>query len=160
MSFISLGSDPGLSSPAVGIIERSSKGWALLDSPVLRSLDDLMSYLADCPFDVKCCSTENVSWMFTPGAAKGGVKSQYGSADILRVNGAVQLFATQRRIPFVEVMPATWRKRITGSGRSSKRQVREWVKRMVRGVPERIGLDRSDSIAIAIAGATQPGARR
>lgn len=157
---IVLGADPGFSNPAVGIVERNSRGWVLLESPVLNSLDDLLSYLADCRFDVECCGCENVSWQFTDGARRNGIAQGYGSADILRSVGAVQLFARQRRIPFVEVMPNTWRKRVSGAARVSKRQVREWVKRCVRGVPERIGLDRSDAIAVGIAAALENGARR
>jgi Holliday junction resolvasome RuvABC endonuclease subunit len=74
--------------------------------------------------------------------------------------GAVELFARQLRIPFVTVAGTTWRERITGNGRASKEQVREILSRTVKNWPHRMpSLNRSDAVAIAIAGAMSPGAR-
>lgn len=154
-----LGLDPGTARPAVALVARDARGWHLMESPVLKSLDDLYSWLATAP-DVECVACESVSWQFTSGARQRGTKHGFGSADILRAVGAAQLFAKQRRVPFVELPPQTWRKRVSGSGKATKEQVREWVRRVVRGVPERFGLDRSDALAIALAGAMQTGGRR
>lgn len=155
-----LGVDPGTTNAAVSVVARDAAGWHLLWSPVLHNLDEFMSWLATAP-DVDCVACEDVSWQFTSGARRRGTEHGFGSADMLRAVGAAQLFAKQHRIPFVEVMPVVWRKRVSGSGKATKEQVREWVRRVVRGVPERFGLDRSDAVAIALsAGMQVSGGRR
>lgn len=152
MTFYSLGIDPGTTHVAAARLKRDSSGWSLVDSPVLNSLDDLLDYLVATSRDeLHCVCVEDISWL---GAAKGGGHG-HGSTEIVRAVGAAQLFARQLRVPFVEVRPQTWRKRVSGSGRATKEQVREWVRRVVRGVPERFGLDRSDAVAIALSAGMQ-----
>jgi Holliday junction resolvasome RuvABC endonuclease subunit len=154
MSFISLGADPGLSNVAIAVAERTASGWHLLDSPVLKSLDEFLSYLAIAR-EVHCVCVEDLRW--TGWAAEGHGK---GSDEIKRCVGAAQMLAKIRRVPFVEVLPRVWRNRIAGSGNATKKDVRTVLRRMVSGVPTKFSLNRSDALACAIAGSMVPGLRK
>ena len=157
MTFRCLGIDPGTTSVAAAIVARDAAGWRFVDSPTLSSLDGLMSYLVDISRDeLHCVCVEDLTWI---GATRRH-RQECGSVEILRSVGAAQLFAKQLRIPFVEVRPQSWRKRIVGSGKATKQQVRTALMRIVSGMPERMGLNRSDAVAVAVAGAMEPGAKR
>ena len=153
MTFRVLGCDPGVTNPGAAVLERDAQGWRLVESPTLRSLEQFFGYLVQIGrVELRCVCVEDLTWLGAVRANDG-----HGSAQIVRVVGAAQLFAAQRRIPFVEVRPQAWRKRIAGSGRATKEQVRKALRRLVSGVPERFGLNRSDAAAIALAGALGRG---
>jgi Holliday junction resolvasome RuvABC endonuclease subunit len=153
---ICIGHDPGTRNPGLAVVQRVARGWKIIHLPVITSVEQLLEELTEIgqSVDVRCVSSEAVAWSLHR-------KSQgYGSGGILRSVGAVELFARQLRIPFVTVAPNTWRKRITGNGRASKQQVRACLSRTVKNWPLRMpSLNRSDAVAIAIAGAMSPGAR-
>lgn len=150
---IILGLDPGTANPGLAIVERDRVGWRLVNNPVLHGLDELNDALANLGH-VDCCSIESVAWSLH--AKRQG----YGSGRILESVGAVRAFAMQRRIPCVTVDPKSWRKHVTGSGRATKEQAREALRRFVRGMPKRLSTNRSDAIAVAIAGACLPGGQQ
>ena len=148
---ICLGLDPGTSNPGLCIIVRMSDGWHLCHRPVLHSLEDLEYELAHLGH-VDCCAYEDVAW------ALHRKRQGCGSGRILESVGIIKMFAAMRRIPCVQVAPNQWRKRVAGTAKASKRQVREVLSRTVHGWPKRqMSLNRSDAIAIAIAGAMMPG---
>jgi Holliday junction resolvasome RuvABC endonuclease subunit len=157
LNFRSLGIDPGTSNPGAAIAGRDPRGWRLIRSPVLQSLDDLLTFLETVePGDVHCVCCEDLSWI---GAAGAAMAHGNKSAEIVRAVGAAQSLAHRLRVPFVQVRPQSYRARIAGNRRASKAQVRTAVRRFVRGVPDVFGLNRSDALAIALAGAAEPGAR-
>jgi Holliday junction resolvasome RuvABC endonuclease subunit len=81
----------------------------------------------------------------------------YGSMKLLECVGAAKMFALMHRVPLVQIAPNTWRKAVTGSGKATKEQCRQVLRRTVVGFPKEAGLDRSDACAIAIAGAMGAG---
>jgi Holliday junction resolvasome RuvABC endonuclease subunit len=157
VSFVILGADPGVSNPALALVERLGVGWRFIASPVLHSDDEAIAWICDQPLQsmgLRCIAVEDIRWSF---AAEGHGR---GSGDLPELVGALRLLARQLRIPIVRVRPQTWRSAVGGSAKATKQQVREWVRRQVSGLPATLGLNRSDAIAIAIAGARMPGARR
>lgn len=151
---IVLGVDPELSNPGVALIERDRHGWRFIESPVLHSLEELLRFLVSIGNDdVHCVCVEDLTWI----DAVDHSDRVHSNAQIIRCVGAAQLFALQRRIPCVEVRPQTWKKRIAGSSKAKKEQVRTVLSKIVRGMPERIGLNRSDAIGIGVAGAMESG---
>lgn len=155
MSFISLGLDPGSSRPGLALVDRSSlREWAILRLPVLHSLDELAEELATIHhlgIQVDVCCVEDVAWSLhakDPEIRRGG-----GSGLIIDAVGQVRLFAAIRRIPFLTVTAAQWRKVVTGTSRATKEQVRDVLQRRVCGWPRaKVSLNSSDAVAIAMCG--------
>ncbi len=154
MSLIAYGCDPGTSSPGSALIRRVGSAWEILRLPVLSSLDDLLAELREIlllPKELRptVVGYESVAWsLHAKNTGKG-----HGSGRILEAVGAVRLFASVLDVPAVELAPVTWRRQSVGSPRATKEQVRTALKRRVTGWPAReVSLNRSDAIAIAIAG--------
>lgn len=154
---IVLGCDPGTRNVGLSLVRRLPSGWTLVDAPVLHSDDEAIDWLARPELrdmGLRCICVESVSWSHA-------VKTQgHGSSDLVQIVGAARLLARQLRIPCVSVAPMTWRKAIAGSGRATKAQVREALRRQVSGIPKVFGLNRSDATAIAVAGVRMAGPSR
>lgn len=150
-----LGLDPGTANPGLALIERHAQRWTILRLPVLRSLDELLDELATIHhggLDVHTCCVESVAWSVHAGAQGNG------SGRILESVGALRVFARLRRVPVVEVGAQQWRKVVTGSAKATKEQCRAALTLRVGGWPPgRVSTNRSDAVAIALAGASMAG---
>lgn len=150
MSFHAFGIDPGTSNPGLAWVTINSGHLELVELPVLRSLDELVKTLAawaKVPKPRSSVAVESVAWGLHSG------RSGNGSGRILESVGAARMFAEIIGAQYVTVAPSTWRKTVTGSGKKTKEQVRQELSKRVTGWPAgKVGLNRSDAVAIAIAG--------
>lgn len=153
---IAVGIDPGTSNPGLAVIERTGglERWQLRMSPVVTSLDELCNclrgiYLAIPLQLVRVVSVEALSWLQAASKIEHGNKSY----QILRAVGAAQMFSGMCRASFIEVPPQTWRKCIGLPKGASKVAARNMLYKLVDDMPAKLSLNRSDAIAIAIAGA-------
>jgi Holliday junction resolvasome RuvABC endonuclease subunit len=154
---IVVGVDPGTANPGAALLRSNqSARWRveLVELPILKSLDDLLAWLeivgdsCNSGTERRVVAIESVAWSL-------GVKEQgHGSGRILESVGAAKMLAKMIGAQVVEVAPITWRKCVTGNGRSTKEQARAVMARNLLGWPNGVvGLNRSDAVAIAIAGA-------
>ena len=148
-----IGIDPGTSSPGLSWVRMVGSSIELVELPVIHSLEELVTTLAEWADSLntspnhRVVAVESVAWSLHASA------SGNGSGRILESVGAARMFAEFASARFFTIAPATWRKAVTGSGKATKEQTREMLKRRVIGWPSgAVGLGRSDATAIAIAG--------
>lgn len=148
-----IGIDPGTSNPGLAWVSGNALGFELVELPVLHSLEELIKTLGDWADSMnsstarRMVAVESVAWGLHSG------ESGHGSGRILEAVGAARMFAEIVDARLVTIAPSTWRKAVTGSGKTTKEQAREVLRRRVKGWPKGVvGLNRSDAVAIAIAG--------
>lgn len=145
---ICLGIDPGVTNIGMALMERRVNGWRILDLPPTLNLCQAFDYL--------CLSSLQLN-MIAYERQFAQAKHGHGSMMLRDIIGAARYVARSKKIPCIEVSPQTWRKAISGSGKSTKEQCRDWLKRRVLNFPTGIvGLNRSDAICIAITGSGLP----
>lgn len=148
--------DPGTSNIGMAIVTRSGRRWKLLHSPVLHSLSDLGDALLAAGqqgYQIATIGVERVAWAHIGAAGKIG---GHGSSEIARSVGMAELFAKIVDARFIEIAPISWRKRITGSGKSTKEDARRVLRLICDDIPKVFGTNRSDATALAISGAMEP----
>jgi len=147
-----LGIDPGTANPGVAVVKRDVAGkWFLLHSPILKSEDEFLKEIATIQrqFVLQGIACEAVG---NAGAFKD-VKQTGAAARIVGAEWIAKFLGIQLRVPCTLVAPSTWRLALTGSGKSTKKDVHRVIRLMVDGVPPLCSEHRLEAMAIAIAGA-------
>ena len=159
-----LGIDPGFGAT-------SGMGWAIVDMggqrprldshgvittpaqwPFQHRIAKLARELFDLLQQVDVVAVEEVE-----GAVTGAQHARGASITDRRLQvtgGGVVMLAASTGRPYVEVLPGTWRKAVTGTARCTKEDVRACLVKML-GLPPKAPLHSSDAVAIAIAGGRQ-----
>ncbi|OHA48728.1 MAG: crossover junction endodeoxyribonuclease RuvC [Candidatus Terrybacteria bacterium RIFCSPHIGHO2_01_FULL_48_17] len=149
-----LGIDPGFSRTGFGVVTGSARPEAITFGVIAPKGGELGERLQFFSHEINGLLTktrpdrvvlEKVFW----GQARGD------AFKTLYVRGIVLLAAADRKLPVVELSPASVKKAICGTGSASKRQIQETVAKLLDLSQPPSPPDAADALAIAIVGSSR-----
>jgi Holliday junction endodeoxyribonuclease RuvC-like protein len=147
-----IGIDPGVKNPGAVELCRFPHGWTAISVPLLHSFEELDVWLVERmrnpPISLRLVGVESVQ-----GAVWGHLQREttnFHALKIIQCKGTARLFAAFHGVPCVEVAPATMRSTVVGNGLATKEQMREVIRRTVRGWPEKSNMNQTDAAAVAL----------
>jgi crossover junction endodeoxyribonuclease RuvC len=146
-----LGVDPGTLATGFGIIEQGESGVILLDSGVIRSRPD-----SSMPIRLKTIYSALQSVIETYQPDEFAIESAFhgknaqSALKLGHARGVAILAAVEHQLPTSEYSPREVKKAVVGVGTASKEQVRYMVKSLLNVATQKMVLDASDAIAVAL----------
>ncbi|ACF14244.1 crossover junction endodeoxyribonuclease RuvC [Chloroherpeton thalassium ATCC 35110] len=150
---ITLGVDPGSIVTGYGVIGKSEAGFRVFDYSAIRpggkcDFPQRIKYIYDTLEKVICAYKPTQLSLET--AFYG--KNAQSALKLGQVRGAIIILAMNYNLKFVEYSPREVKKSVAGTGNASKEQVAYMVKKMLSIDDEKMALDTSDALAIALCG--------
>jgi len=154
---ITLGIDPGSLVTGYGIVGKNDEGYQVFDYDAIRpggkrDFPHRIKYIHDaleeviCSYKPTCVSLETAFYG----------KNAQSALKLGQVRGAIIVLAMNYNLELVEYSPREVKKSVAGVGNASKEQVAYMVKKILSLENEKLVLDVSDALGIALCAHFKP----
>ena len=147
-----LGIDPGLQTTGYGIIDQEGSFSRLIETGIIQpKVKDFIQNRLNCIYEnLECILKEHHPEVMVLEKLYAHYKHPTTACLLGHVRGVICLLCAQQNVRLVEYSVKRIRKAITGNGNAHKLQTRSVVAHILRVDEEKLTLDASDALALAL----------